>query len=186
MKSFIIIIGFLFCQYVLLADINVSGISIPSNKQVHGKSLLLNGVGTREKYWMDMYVGALYLPKKSTDAQYIIQSNEIMMIELTIVSSLITSNKMSDAVDEGFENSTNGNTGTLQQRIQQFKSSFKEEIKKGDVYTMAYDPEKGTVVYKNGKLATTIPGLDFKRGLFGIWLCNKPADNTLKKALLGL
>ena len=40
-------------------------------------------------------------------------------------------------------------------------------------------------VNKNNKLATTIPGLDFKKALFGIWLCNKPADSTLKDKMLG-
>jgi hypothetical protein len=30
-----------------------------------------------------------------------------------------------------------------------------------------------------------IPGLDFKKALFGIWLCDNPADKDLKLKLLG-
>ena len=31
-------------------------------------TLLLNGAGLREKFYIDVYVGALYLPAKTTDA----------------------------------------------------------------------------------------------------------------------
>ena len=37
----------------------------------------------------------------------------------------------------------------------------------------------------NGNKAGVIPGIDFKKGLFGIWLGEDPADSDLKKGLLG-
>ena len=43
----------------------------------------------------------------------------------------------------------------------------------------------GVIVNKNGKLLTTIRGLEFKKALFGIWLGEKPADKNLKKGMLG-
>ena len=46
-------------------------------------------------------------------------------------------------------------------------------------------PNEGVVVYKNGAKKGTIEGYDFKRALFGIWLCDKPADADLKSAMLG-
>ena len=50
---------------------------------------------------------------------------------------------------------------------------------------MIYVPEKGVLIYKNNKDMGIMPGLDFKQALFGIWLCNKPADKDLKKGMLG-
>jgi hypothetical protein len=91
---------------------------------------------------------------------------------------------MTEAVDEGFKNSAGNQLASLMPRIQQFKSVFKEEIKKGDVYDLVYEPGKGTLIYKNGKLSATIPGADFKKALFGIWLCDKPAQESLKAAML--
>lgn len=41
------------------------------------------------------------------------------------------------------------------------------------------------MVYKNGTKKGSIDGLDFKKALFGIWLCNKPADEDLKEGMLG-
>ena len=184
MRIFVLACSLLFATSVF-ADITVSGINIPSTKTFSGKSLVLNGAGIREKFWMDMYVGALFVTKKTQNAQSIINADEPMAMELTIVSSLISSDKMSDAVEEGFEKSANGNVSSLRSRIDQFKGFFKEKIKKGDVFSMIYEPGKGVSVLRNGNKAGTISGLDFKKGLFGIWLCDDPADKDLKKGLLG-
>ena len=55
-------------------------------------------------------------------------ADESMAITLDIVSGLIDSEKMIDAVNEGFENSTKGNTTPLKTQIQSFKEAFKDEI----------------------------------------------------------
>ena len=81
--------------------------------------------------------------------------------------------------------SPKGNVASLRSRIDQFKGFFKEKIKKGDVFSMIYEPGKGVTVLRNGTKAGTISGLDFKKGLFGIWLGDEPADKDLKKGLLG-
>ena len=63
--------------------------------------------------------------------------------------------------------------------------SKKSPIAEGDVFDIVYVPGTGVESYKNGKLQSTIKGLDFKKALFGIWLSKKPADVNLKKAMLG-
>ncbi|HQQ95547.1 MAG TPA: chalcone isomerase family protein [Bacteroidia bacterium] len=170
----------------LSAQLKVSGINVPLVFNSGENALILNGAGVRVKYFMDMYVGALYLKNKSGDAARIMEADEAMCMQLQIVSGLITSEKMNEAVDEGFKKSTGGNTNSLQARINQFKAVFNEKITKGDVYQMVYQKNKGTQIYKNGKLSCTIPGLDFKTALFGIWLCRQPADSGLKQKLLNL
>ena len=168
-----------------MAQTVVEGVKVPNTMKAGEATLNINGAGVREKYFMDMYVCALYLKNKNTDAGAIMKADEAMALRLHIVSGLISSDKMKTAVDEGFINSTGGNTAALMTKINQFKAVFKEEIKEGDIFDLVYEPGKGVVIYKNGKVATTIAGLDFKTALFGIWLCNKPADGDLKTALLG-
>lgn len=177
--------------FVLIATVvtmnaqkTVAGVKVDDKLSIEGQNLVLNGVGTRVKLFMDMYVGALYLEKKSTNANEIMASKDGAAIRLTIVSGLISSDKMIDAVTEGFENSTGGKTAPLKPKIDKFISFFKEEIKKGDVFTMV-NTDEGVVVYKNNTKKGVIEGNDFKRGLFGIWLSAKPADKNLKKAMLG-
>nr|MCU0351345.1 chalcone isomerase family protein [Flavobacterium sp.] len=118
------------------AQKTVAGVKVDEKLTIENQNLVLNGVGTRVKLFMDMYVGALYLEKKSTNANDIMASKDGAAIRLTIVSGLISSDKMVDAVTEGFENSTGGKTAPLKSKIDKFIGFFKDEIKKGDVFTM--------------------------------------------------
>lgn len=163
----------------------IEGVSMPNQIKSGSQNIQLNGGGVREKFFLDLYVAGLYLKTPSSDASKIMGADEAMGIRIQIVSGLISSEKMAEAVDEGFKNSSQNLLPALKTRIQQFKDVFKEEIKKGDIYEILYEPGKGTMVYKNGKLSATIPGVDFKKGLFGIWLCEVPAQESLKAAMLG-
>lgn len=169
----------------LIAQKKIGGIEIPVKVNFNETNLELNGAGVRTKYMMDMYVGALYLTTKNDNGILVMNDDKTMTIKLHIVSSLITTKKMVDAVDEGFKKSTKGKQAELKAEIDKFKAVFSPEIKENDVYDFVYIPEKGIVVYKNNKPTITIKGLDFKKALFGIWLCSEPADTDLKAAMLG-
>lgn len=167
------------------AQTKVGGITISNSETFQGKKLVLNGANIREKLWIDLYAGALYLTNKSSDAAAITSADEPMAIKLHIVSKLISSDKMVEAVDEGFKNSTSGNVKPIADKVNKFTSFFMEEIQKNDVFDIVYLPSKGVVVYKNGDEKGTIEGMDFKKALFGIWLSTNPADDDLKEAMLG-
>ena len=185
MKKIVFVLVAVMISGLTSAQTEVGGVNLPNSESYQGQTLNLNGAGVREKLWIDLYAGGLYLAEKSSDASAIISANKPMSIKLHIVSKLITSDKMIDAVNEGFENSTNGNTKPLASEIKKFKSFFMEEIKKDDVFDIVYLPSTGVVAYKNDKELGVIEGLDFKKALFGIWLSKKPADDDLKEAMLG-
>ena len=161
----------------------ISGVNMPDTLK---NGLILNGAGIRSKFFFDLYVGGLYLKNKSSNALHVINSDEPMAIKLHITSSLITSKKMMDATMEGFENSTNKNMEPIKNEINQFINVFKKEIKDGDIYDFIYTPQVGVKIFKNSKLIATIKGLEFKKALFGIWFCDKPAQESLKKEMLGI
>ena len=46
-------------------------------------------------------------------------------------------------------------------------------------------PDSGTNVLKNSEYIDTIPGIEFKKAFFGIWLSNDPIQKNLKQAMLG-
>lgn len=169
----------------ITAQTKIEG-NIVSNMIAVGKNkLVLNGGGVRTKYFMDMYIGTLYLLKKSSDAKQIVRADEPMCIRIKIVSSLITSSKMEEAVNEGFKKSTNNNIAPIKDKIQQFANAFKEEIKAGDEFEIAYIPDEGLIISKNGLQKGIVKGLDFKQATFGIWLGNDPSDINMKEGMLG-
>ena len=166
------------------AQTKINGITFPNTYTAGKDNLVLNGGGTRVKYWIDAYVAGLYLTAKSKDAAGIVSANTSMCIKLNIVSGLISSSKMIDAVEEGFKKSTHGNTAPLKDKIEKFKNAFTDPIKKGDVFDIVYTGEKISI-YKNNTLKTEIEGLDFKKAVFGIWLGDDPSDSDLKAGMLG-
>lgn len=167
------------------AQATISGVTLPATMKVKGTELVLNGGGIRKKLWIELYVGGLYIGEKSTDAKKIIEADEMMAMKLSITSKLITSDKMIEAVDEGFEKSTGGNTAPISSKIQLFKSAFSDAIVEKDVFDIVYIPGKGTSVFKNNNYVKTVSGLDFKQALWGIWLGDEPADDGLKTGMLG-
>ena len=108
MKQIFFLLCVAFSPSISQAQTKINEVTLPDSYTAGADKLVLNGGGTREKYWMDMYVGALYLTAKSKDASAVISANTSMCIRMCIVSSLITSSRMQEAVKEGFEKSTGG------------------------------------------------------------------------------
>ncbi|UCG22376.1 MAG: chalcone isomerase family protein [Deltaproteobacteria bacterium] len=163
----------------------IEGVNMPESLEVTKSKLILNGAGARSKFFMDLYIGGLYLQNKSNNPKEIIEGDELMAIRLHIISSLITSKKMEDATREGFENATKGNTEPIKSQIEEFISVFKEKIEENDIFDLIYLPGKGLEVYKNSEFKSRIEGLVFKQALFGIWLSDKPAQKSLREDMLG-
>lgn len=163
----------------------MGGIKIPYTIKSEETTLLLNGAGVREKYFIDLFALGLYLKAKCSDAHKIMNADEPMALKLCVLSHLITSDRMYASMDEGFKRATEGNTAPIAERIVQFKTIFANNFKKGDVFDFIYSPLKGTSIYKNNAFLMTIPGLDFKKAFFGIWMFKRPPDSDIQERLLG-
>ena len=183
MKSLLILCSCFVMLPFAQAQTQVAGVSIPGTFKSKTETLQLNGAGLREKYWIDLYVGALYLPAKSTNGTEITNADKPMAVKLHIISSKIHRDNMVEAIHEGFIKSTGGNTGPLKAKIDQLLTAF-TSIKVGYVFDLVYEPGVGTSMFINGKIATTITGHDFKKALFGIWLGPLAVDDNLKKGML--
>ncbi|MBB4803784.1 hypothetical protein HNP37_003859 [Flavobacterium nitrogenifigens] len=190
MKKILLLLTFLFSlQFSTVSaqtQIDVNGVTVPRKIEFLGKTLQLNGAGGRSKMWMEVYVQALYLSQLTQDPQYIIDSDTEMAIRIEITSSMVSSNKLTKAMNTGFEKSAGAQLEQLRPRIEQLKSYLSDAITEKDVFILAYNPlDQNVYVTKNEVLKGKIPGFDFKKALFGIWLSDKPVDETLKKHLLG-
>ena len=149
------------------AALTVEGVDVPDTYSAMDTELKLNGAGTRSKWFMDLYIGGLYVPETIDDGQAIINADEPQAITLHIISGMITSDKMKSATMEGFENSTGGDLAAIKDDVDAFLDVFSEEIKDGDVFDLVYLPGEGVRVLKNGKERATIGDLEFKKALFG-------------------
>lgn len=166
----------------------LSGVFIDDEiKAEDGHLLVLNGVGLRENFWVDVYVGALYLPGKSDDVAEILSNPGPWRVQLDFVYKEVAREKLLDSWRKGFEKNQSAETlKQLQARIDQFYSYFQTSTFAKDQYRFDFIPGKGVSISKNAQQLGLIPGDDFKHALLEIWLGNHPADKKLKKSMLGL
>ena len=168
------------------AQETINGVTLPATLQVGENNLALNGGGIRKKLVFKLYTAGLYLQSKSKDADQIVRGDQPQGVRLVITSGVINSDNMSEAILEGFEKSTGGDTKGIQDKIDNLLNTFtKEAIEVGNIFDIKYVPGEGVKTYKNDVLKSTIPTLDFKQALFGIWLSENPVDSKLKNGLLG-
>lgn len=184
-----IILAFSFCLFTnLAAAAELSGVFLEDKIQTSdGQPLVLNGLGLRKKLWVDVYVGSLYLPSKSSDVAEILSRPGPWRVQLDFVYKEVDSDKLLKAWREGFEkNQTAKTLAQLQTRIEQFYGYFAGNAVARDQYRFDYLPGQGTRISKNQQVLGLIPGEDFKNALLEIWLGNHPASKKLKKGMLGL
>tara|TARA_X000000368_G_scaffold328657_1_gene265719 strand:- start:339 stop:902 length:564 start_codon:yes stop_codon:yes gene_type:complete len=176
---------YLFLLIGFFSFTNSSANDIPRSIDYENSKLILNGQGTRIIFFMKVYEGSLYLESKSANAEKIINDNAPMAIRIDVTSEMVTADAMKKALSDGLEKSTNSNTGPISNEIAQLASSFNSSVSSGDFYEFIYIPGIGTNVLKNNEPVELIPGFDFKKAFFGIFLSDNPIQKNLKQAMLG-
>jgi len=83
----------------------VSGVEVPGSYAVGGESLELNGAGLRKKFIFKVYVGALYLKERSSDAASILAADAPWAVRMTFLRD-VTRSQLMGAFREGFENNS--------------------------------------------------------------------------------
>lgn len=162
----------------------IEGVTLPESLHVNGTTLLLNGAGVRSKYFIDVYVAALYLPRLQQDARRIVQADELQLVRLAIVSSRITRNRLLESITDGIRQSAGSDYSRYEPMMKELSDSLTFDVKVGDQFDFVWVPKKGTEFYRNGELLRVLPQFEFKQVLFGIWLGDNPVQDSLKAALL--
>lgn len=162
----------------------ISGVELNKTLILNEQPLVLNGAGVRSKFFIDLYVGSLYVPTLLDNTAAVLAADTVA-VRLNITSGMITADKMKDAISEGFDDATDGSTAGIQAEIAQFMGLFNAEILDGDQFTLLASKGVGVTAFKNGEVQATIAGEVFRQALLKIWLGDEPAQNSLKEAMLG-
>jgi len=166
------------------AKVEIEGVSFKRTLEAGGVPLELRGYGLlRYMVFIKAYVGALYVAPDagSTD----VLAPVAKRLELEYFHAIkgeefdrATRIKIADNVTPfQFEK--------LQPRIEQLGALY-QDVQPGDRYSLTFLPGQGTELALNGKALGTIPGKDFARALFGVWLGADPIDDDFRDVLLGV
>lgn len=172
----------------LAQQAELEGVKLEPAAQVGAATLQLNGAGLRTRAFFKVYVAALYVPQKSTDAAALLAQKGPRRIVLTMLRN-VDAESFAGALNDGLKaNHSDTQLAGWKAQIDGLNASLKAvgEARKGDVIQIEFTPEAGTRVLVNGQpKGAALPGEDFITALLRIWLGDKPADSALKKGMLG-
>jgi len=180
----------LLCLFIFstsLAAKEVEGVAIPDTLTFTNSdtTLVLNGAGLREKFFLDIYIGALYLQAKTPDASAILSDTGPASVLMHILYSEISKEKITDGWNDGLEdNLSDEQMQAIKPKLEKFNNLF-QALHKGDVLRIDYVPGTGTEVRINGEWRGAVEGNEFYRSLLKIWIGSHPISNSLKQGMLG-
>jgi hypothetical protein len=160
------------------------GVTVPDTVSAGG-GLVLNGLGIRKATFMavHVYVGALYLPQKSTDPQQILAARQPWQTVLHFVRDVDASD-IRDAFEKAFKKVAGDKLGTLQARLAALNSRM-TDLKEGQTLSFFSDPAKGLVLEVNGTGGAPIEGDDFSAALLATWIGAGSPNQDLTSGMLG-
>jgi hypothetical protein len=170
-----------------VSAVEIEGVEIPDTLSLPNSdtTLLLNGAGIRKKFFMDIYIGALYLESQTTEAKAILQGTGAASVMMHFLYSEVSKDKITAGWTDGLEkNTSHTKMLALKESLTTFNKLFRT-VRKGDVIRIDYLPDNGTQVRINGEWRGTVEGNDFFRSLLSVWLGEKPVTKSLRESMLG-
>ncbi len=164
----------------------MAGIKVDDSLRVGGSELLLNGAGLRSKLFIKVYVGALYVGQKSTTPAAILDNPQPRRMVMRLLRD-VDAETLASAMDEGMKNNhTPAEMADMKTQAEQLAGIMKSIGKAREGDTIAIDFSADAVsISLNGETRGKVAGPGFAKALLKVWLGDKPADASLKKALLG-
>ncbi len=166
----------------------IEGVKLEPTAQLGAAALPLNGAGLRTRAFFKVYLAALYVPQKSTDAAALLAQKGPRRLAITMLRN-VDAPTFAGALNDGLKaNHSEAQLAGWKAQIAALNASLEAagEARKGDLIHIDFAPETGTQVRVNGQpRGGAIAGEDFYTALLRIWLGDKPVDAGLKKGLLG-
>lgn len=163
----------------------LDGVTLPDTEQVGGAELRLNGIAMRtfSLFRIHVYVAGLYLQQPTSDAEAILQSTSVKLLDIRFVHD-VTAERSREAWVTGFRDNCRPPCRLRADMLEQFLARV-PDFHAGDRSTLLFAGQ--TVEIKvNGRSMGTIDDPDFSRSMLGTFIGSYPPTEPLKRGLLGL
>jgi hypothetical protein len=183
MRKLAVALSFLLLSSQAFA-LEVGGVSVSPTVSVQQKTLSLNGSGIRKAYvFVKVYVGSLYTERKVTTPAQLLADPGEKLVRMSFVHSKVEKEKIVGAFAEGFANNSPGVAQSAEAKA--FLSWFTSDFIKGDTVDISLAADGTVSATQNGKALGTVRDPALARAVLLIWFGEKPADEDLKKGMLG-
>jgi hypothetical protein len=166
----------------------VEKVEFPEEMSISGKTLALNGAGLRAKkvmgFTVNVYVGGLYLTKKSKDAKAIIESADPKVLDMKFMRSLGKST-LREAWEEAFKNNCKPNCDQAKEQLKQF-NDLMVDVNDQSKMKLTFDKDSVAVdITGKNKSSGKVSGEPFRKAIMAVFIGEQPPTEDFKKALLG-
>lgn len=135
------------------------------------------------KVFFKLYDAALYTSTGGS-AQTVLGATQPFRLQFRYLRTIDKPIILESASKMLQRNLTAEELSAIQDRVDQINNAY-TTVNKGDRSALTFTPGQGTTLSINGEDQITIPGDDFARLYFEIWLGEKPISTDLKINLLG-
>jgi hypothetical protein len=162
----------------------ISGVKLPDQVSVGGKSLKLNGAGLRQATILkvNVYAAGLYLEKPSGDGEAIANSDQAKSIEMVFMRD-VSAKQMAEAFGEGFDKNCVAGCAELKPHLSKLQGLLKD-MKKGETMSVHFLGDSVELVIR-GQKAGSVGDKAFSHQLIRCWIGKNPPNSGLKEGLLG-
>lgn len=151
--------------------------------QVGTANLPMRGLYRFEYFFFPIYSIALYAPESVSTTEGILADIPKMLV--IRYHHRFNRDQIIRGGNEMMKKNPEVNFGSISSAVAQMDRLYMEAVHEEDEYEVSYVPGQGTSLYFNGELRGTVPGAEFAKAYFGIWLSRTPIDEEMRDALLG-
>jgi hypothetical protein len=169
------------------AQVNLAGAKFEPDVVVGGQKLALNGAGIRYKAMFKVYAVGLYMPKKATHNEEVLDARtpkRLQLVALRDVGGDEFGKLFARAIEENATREEFAKSINAVIRMGQIFADQKQ-FAKGDIVNIDYVPGTGLSITAKGKQQDVFKEPQFSSIMYKIWFGAHPPDTALQKALLG-
>jgi hypothetical protein len=166
-------------------DMEIADVTFPGQKVVDGKTLMLNGVALKTKFFIKVFAGGFYLETPTHDATEAIESDQVKQFVLHYLTSRATAEKLQDGFKEAIAEANPPElVAKYRKEIDLYASWLDQDMAPGATSVTTYVPDKGLTLVFKGQEKGTIADKTFAQMYFRYNL-GKDADENLREGYLG-
>jgi len=185
--AMIAVIGLLLIggSLVWAGDMEIADVTFPGEKVVDGKTLKLNGVALKTKFFIKVFAGGFYLENPTQNATEAIESEQVKHFVLHYLTSKATAKKLQDGFKEAIEEANSPElVAQYRKEIDLYASWLDQDMAPGATSVTTYVPGKGLTLVFKGQEKGTIADKTFAQMYFRYNL-GEEADSSMREGYLG-
>ena len=184
-RTMLFIMGMALSAAVAAAEL--AGVKLADRLTLAGSELVLNGAAVRRTPMADIYVGALYLPRRQSSPAGVMEDRGPRRLQMAFLVDAPAEQLVGSFVGGLSKNHGKPEMEAMKAEVEQLVAIIRSigQVSSGQSLLLDFVPGRGPVISHDSAAKGSISGDAFHDALLRIWLGENPPSPDMKKAMLG-